>query len=310
MIDEIDYKLIVELQKDSRQSLAQLAYSLNINEDTAGRRIENLVSSNTLILTVLPDLKYIGYPIRAGIWVEVESSKLDAISQELCRMPSLGFVSQYVGHPKFYVRGDYSSIESMIKFTRDELGKVNGIVSYETTVEYDRVKSVYINLGISPQLNKSTTQVEHLKIDETDRRLVLQLQKNARTSLKELAQYTGVSQMTVHRRIQELVNAKIIRFTAILNVVKAGYPILCNVHIKTVPAKINDVASSISRYPNVNYVALISGPAQILVGVYAPSVDFISNFINNEINKIDGIVKVELLTFFKVLGQTFAWLPE
>jgi len=309
-MDELDRLIITELQHDPRQSIKKLSQTIGVAKDTIRRRIDNLVSSETLILTALPNLNVLGYPLRVIIWIDAECSKIEEIANQLCQMPFIGFVSYSIGSGKLYIRGNFPSTPSMINFITERLGRIEGILFIDTMIEFEEIKRVNIRLGMPQLYRQEVPQIAQIEINKNDIFLIRKLQKDARASLKELAQYIGVSQMTIHRRIQELVNSGTIEFTAILNTDKIGYPAICNARVQTKPAQIRHVADKIAEFPQIHYVGIISGPGQLLIGIHSPSIETISDFLTHELNKIDGVVKVESFSFMKILKQTFTWLSE
>jgi len=70
-------------------------------------------------------------------------------------------------------------------------------------------------------------QVQIANLDKYDRTILQILQENSNTSLKEIADKTGLSSSTIHYRINRLINDKIIvNFTAQVDPIKVGKDIL------------------------------------------------------------------------------------
>jgi len=309
-MDILETKLIAELQANPRQSNRQLAKLLNVDEETIKRRVAKLVSSGTIILTVLPKLDKLGYPFRFLMLIEVEQTKTSEIGKQLCQLPYIGFVAQWLGYPRFYIRGDFSSIESLVNFTEEVLGKIEGITNIETIFEYQRIKSMYHHLGNAHVTKTVATRTENTGVSQNDRELILKLQNNARTSFKELASLTGMSETTVIRRIKVLIESGIIEFTAIPNIDAFGFSVTSKIRLQTKSGCIIQTAKAIAQYPGVNYVGVVSGPAPIMLTVNSPSIEAVSDFVNFELSKIDGITSVYSVSYLNVLTQTFAWLHE
>ena len=61
-----------------------------------------------------------------------------------------------------------------------------------------------------------------MALDEIDRKIVTQLQRDSRTTLEELGKITGYSSMGVKKRIDRLLKDKTIKVTALLNVGSIG----------------------------------------------------------------------------------------
>jgi Lrp/AsnC family transcriptional regulator for asnA, asnC and gidA len=303
-MNELDRALIKELQKDPRQTNKHLAVSLGITENTARRRIDHLVSSGNLIFTVLPDLRKLGFPIRAYIFLHVDHLKIGEVSEQLCKIPCLRFVSHCIGFADLYARGDFSSLESMSDFILDNLGKINGISRVETKLVCKELRREYSYIMTTPPEFQTINSV----IEQVDVNLIRQLQKNARSTLKELAQQTRLSDATVHRHIKELVYSGIIAFRAIPSERIIGYSAESFISIQTELDKTHTVAEEMKKYPQVRYLGYISGPIQLLAGIHASSTENLSEFVTKELIKIKGIIGIETISFLKVLKQTFTWI--
>jgi len=307
-VDKLNNQLIIELQKDSRQSNRRLAATLGVVEDTVKRRIDHLLSSGNIQLTVLPELKRLGFPVRVFFLLDVEPAKLEQIAEKLCKISCLRFVGRCVGFARLNIRGDFESMESTVDFTANKLGKISGINTIETRIEFEEIKKQYLSLYVTPTFNSSSVTQSKFNLSQTDTQIILQLQRNSRAPLKEIATSVELSEATVHRRIKELVQAGIIKFTAIPNPSMFGYGSGCAVHIQTRPNDIRTVARQVIQYPNVAYVGITSGPNQITATVFAPSVEALSIFVKQEIEKNAGVVRVAAITFLEVLKQRYSWL--
>jgi DNA-binding Lrp family transcriptional regulator len=308
-MSSLDHRIIIELQNDPRQSNKRLANSLGIAEATVRRRIDNLISSENLILTALPNLKMFGFPTHVFIILRSERSKFDEVSAQLFRIPNLRFISHCVGGADFFIRGDFPSVDALSDFIVNELGKIPGISKIETMLEYKQFKRTHDRLGIS-QLTKTSAPHTNIVITESDHQLIRQLQKNARATLKEIATHVGVSEATIHRRIKELVKSGAIEFTAIPDETRDTHILHTIISLRIELALIPQVAEAITQYAQVNYIGLVSGPNQLLVGMHAESTEDLLTFVTQEISKINGIISLESLTLLKVIKQKYTWLNE
>jgi Lrp/AsnC family transcriptional regulator, regulator for asnA, asnC and gidA len=312
-MDKLDQKLIIELQKYSRQSNRQLAAFLNVDEATIKRRIENLESSGDVIFTALVDLKDFGYPIHCFFSLQVNHNKWSEIGEKLCKLPFLHFISFCVGFADISIRGDFTSIEHLKNFIESDLGAMDGIERIETAIEYEEMKRTYYLIEdprlLSPDQDRQIYQSgKKISISDMDRKLITCLQKNSRATLKELAEFIGVSQTTIHRRIKELSMSNVIHLTAISGMNSYNSSMKCHINIQTDPSEIRSIANSLCRYPEIIYIGLVSSPSQILIGVHTPSVLTFSDFMINELSKIKGILKLESLVHINVLKRTFTWI--
>jgi len=309
-MDELDRKLIEALQNNSRQSYTQLAKAVGVVKSTARRRLEKLISSGDIIPTALPNLEKFGYSIHTLIGLQVDRQKITEIAEQLCHCSSIRMLNTCTGFSDIFFRADFKSKEDLTDFISDYLGKLNGIAKINTMLEYKEIKRTHNRIEFSSRNRMKTLRKDDFIITDADRQLIVKLQKNSRIPLKELAKDMQMSESTIHRRIKVLVNSGAIELTAVPNFTKIGYTVTCIIGIEVELSKIHDVAESLSRYSNVNYVGLYSGPMPIIVGADAFSDTMISNFVSNELLKIAGITRVSTLVSLNVLKRTFTWLPE
>ena len=82
------------------------------------------------------------------------------------------------------------------------------------------------------------------------------------------------------------------------------------VGVEAEPAELDNVATAIARYPQVQFVGIYSGPVQILVGIYGASRDEVSLFATQELVKTEGITRVALLSQLKVLKRGLPWIRQ
>jgi Lrp/AsnC family transcriptional regulator, regulator for asnA, asnC and gidA len=308
-MDSLNRDIIIELQKNPRISARKLALSLSVNTHTVKKRIENLISSNSIVLTALPDLKRLGYPIRAFFLLEVDQIKIDELEKQLCHLSQIHFISNCVGFNKFWLRGDFATIDSVKDFIKKDLGKIQGINRTETIIELERLKYTYCYDQFADKTYVSLPHSKDYGLSEIDYLLIKELQKNARVPLKELSHTVGMSQMTVHQHIRRLLSSKIIELTAIINISDFGYQ---NSHarIEVKPDMIEEVAASCVKFPQIITAIITSGPTNLLVIMNGDSKEIIPDFVTRELSKINGIIRIEFFAFYKMVKNNFTWLSD
>lgn len=134
-----------------------------------------------------------------------------------------------------------------------------------------------------------TEQVQIAHLDKHDRVILQILQENSNTSLKEIAEKTGLSSSTIHYRINRLIKEKIIvHFTAQVDPIKVGKDILA---VSLVNGKYgSDVSKKLGeklgRIPGVWAVYYMLGNIDFAVLLRASTREDLKNII-------DAIMKIE-----------------
>lgn len=145
-------------------------------------------------------------------------------------------------------------------------------------------------------------------MDELDRRLMIELAKDARQSSAELSSKLDVSATTVRRRIRQLQDRRIVTFAAIPDPSQLGYSLTAIVALEVDLNKIDEVAKSLATCENVHYVSLCTGNHDIFVGAWFRSSAELKQFVKDYIGDLPGIRKTETFIVLDVIKEEIGWL--
>lgn len=132
-------------------------------------------------------------------------------------------------------------------------------------------------------------------LDDLDRKLVQELQKNGRQSFVTLAKKLGVVEGTVRKRIKNLLDKDIIKIIAVPNPRKLGYNFLSIMGLQVRMADLRKVADELAQKPNVCYLSFVAGRYDLIALVITRSPEELSAFIEKEISAIPSILRTETL---------------
>lgn len=140
-------------------------------------------------------------------------------------------------------------------------------------------------------------------IDEKDRQIIDILRDHANFSTRKIAKKTLLPVTTVHNRIKKLDKLSVIKkYTVALDYALLGKPLLSYIQIfVNVPVlqqkKITqlDVVKKLQQYEDIEYAAVITGGADILVRTRVSSISDLDDLIRNKIQSISGIEKTQTM---------------
>lgn len=137
-----------------------------------------------------------------------------------------------------------------------------------------------------------------MKIDRTDRRILDEMQKNARISNLELADKIGLSPSPCSRRVKQLEdNGFIDRHVTLLNQAKLQLKLTAVVHVsmdRHTPDRFENFEAHVSAWPEVLECYLITGQAaDYLLKVVVPDMDHYQDFLLGKLTRIDGVSGVQ-----------------
>ena len=142
--DEIDLKILTELQKDASISVPRLSKKINANPSVVYSRIKRL-SKRQLIkrFTIEVNDLALGYSVSAMIGLNVDSKVREQIFDEMLRMDSIQDIYEVTGRFDLIVNVKARSLEELHNTVSAKIGKLTGVLHTETFIEMGRkVKDV------------------------------------------------------------------------------------------------------------------------------------------------------------------------
>lgn len=143
-------------------------------------------------------------------------------------------------------------------------------------------------------------------IDNLDKKLVLELQKDGRRSYVELAGKLGVTEGTVRNRIKRLLEDNILDITAVPQLDKLGYDFIGIVGMQVQLAHLREVASQLIAHPNVCYLANVTGTYEFIAVIVAKSSREFADFMESVVSAIPYILRTETFVSLRTYkGKVF-----
>lgn len=118
-------------------------------------------------------------------------------------------------------------------------------------------------------------------MDQTDARIISELQNDSRLSIRELAKRINLSAPSVAERVRKLEDKGIIEgYTIKLNRKKMGFPIDCFVMLTMKNGEYERFSRFIAAYPYSEFCYRVAGDACFIVKLGTKSLEQIEEFIN------------------------------
>lgn len=134
-------------------------------------------------------------------------------------------------------------------------------------------------------------------LDTIDKKILLILQQNSKTSIKEIALKVGLSQTPTYERIRRMENSGIIeKYIAVLNKDKIGYQVevFCQVtllvHSKKLITKFERAVNNIDAIKECFHVA---GNYDYLLRVIVKDMKSYQFFLKNKLSVLDSVANVQ-----------------
>lgn len=119
------------------------------------------------------------------------------------------------------------------------------------------------------------------QLDETNRRLLAELQRDARLSLAELGRRVGLSSPAVAERLQRLEGEGVIRgYRAEIDPAALGYPLTAIIRVRPALRQLPKIAELVPKVPEIVECQRITGEDCYLIAAHVESVQHLEEVID------------------------------
>jgi Lrp/AsnC family transcriptional regulator for asnA, asnC and gidA len=148
------------------------------------------------------------------------------------------------------------------------------------------------------------------KSDDLDLTILSELSEDAAISVPKLSKKIKVNSSVVYSRIKRLIKRKLIeRFTIVVNDAELGFGVKALTGINMDSKKRDNVINELFKIDGVREIAEVTGRFDILVTMYARSLDEMHKIVSDKIGRIDGVLSSESFIEMKTRNKSMPYMP-
>lgn len=140
-----------------------------------------------------------------------------------------------------------------------------------------------------------------IMLDDTDRAIIGTMTENVRVPITTLADLLNMSPARVTARLQELLQLKVVQFTAQRNLRYYGLDTLCVIRVTLAPDASQATIDAICAMPNAFIVVEMLGTPQLLMLCAFPSLATVRSVVEGSFADMPGIRQVNCQIVLRVL---------
>ncbi|RAX49545.1 Lrp/AsnC family transcriptional regulator [Arthrobacter sp. AQ5-05] len=198
----IDTAIIRALQVDGRASFLDIAKDLGAPRATVATRVQQLLDAGTVRVIAAVDPSFLGQRVIAHVSVVAEGP-VRVIANGLVQDSDSVLVSAVGGDHDLIAEFRVANHEELHRRLAD-VRRLPGVAKIDTLIYTSVIKGFFIS--------KYTGDAA---IDAMDTRLIELLQADGRSSYRQMAGSVGLSATAVRTRVQRLLEARIIKISAV-----------------------------------------------------------------------------------------------
>jgi len=144
-------------------------------------------------------------------------------------------------------------------------------------------------------------------LDDVDKGIISILQKDGRTSNREVGRTLGVSEATVRNRISRLLSEDLIEIVAVPTPRAVGMTISAIIGVSVSLRAIEEVVTELVTKPEVRYVGLATGRYEVILESFFQDQEHLLEFITKDLGHMEGVTRVETSLILRVAKFSYEW---
>jgi len=309
-MDELDQKILNELERLGFQKSATLADILGVGERTIRRRINSMVSNRAIKIIAVPNPVLFGFRAWTKIGIKVAPGSLSRVARVLVEHPSVYFVAYALGRFDIIIAVHFDTIERLTYFVNSELTIVKGILSAETWMFVSPRKYYHFSWP-APVFHKTqnrwkpyrdaTVSHNRYEVDEVDRRILGILRENGLTRPASLKSMLGIGESTIRKRMKDMLDNEVYKVEIVPNPEILQYEAWATIGITVNQQSAHKVIDSIIKYPAVYLASVSLGRFNLIIAARFHNTNLLNQFVMMDLPSIQGISSTQTFLHSKPL---------
>jgi len=143
-LNRVDREIVRLLMEDARMPAAHIARRLgSITPRAVSDRIDSLVREGVICITAIINPEKAGFPVRADMYIEVESDHILDVAQKLAELEQTTWVACAIGESDLGVQICVRENKELYQFVTEVIHNVPGITRTATTLVSQILKDRY-----------------------------------------------------------------------------------------------------------------------------------------------------------------------
>ncbi|WP_225992584.1 Lrp/AsnC family transcriptional regulator [Actinomadura montaniterrae] len=323
-LDAVDRGLVHALRIDGRAPFSRIGEVLGVSENTVARRYRRLRSSGVLRVAGTVNgtrLGYTSWTIRLRCTPDAAGS----IAGVLAARDDTSFVHLLSGGTEISCNTQTRSADERDALLLEKLPRTRRVVGVSAHLLLRSYALPGTWLGpavlsddqaarLRPPPPEDGTQppedgTQPIEVGAADRALLAALAADGRAGYADLAKATGWSDSTVRRRAEALRAAGVLRYQVDIEPARLGFHAEARLWMAVRPSALQDVATAVAAHPEVSFVALTTGPTNLVAVVNCRDTEDLARYLTERVASLDGIATLESAPVIRTVKRAGPPLP-
>jgi Lrp/AsnC family transcriptional regulator for asnA, asnC and gidA len=171
-------------------------------------------------------------------------------------------------------------------------------------------KSGYAGLPLAGRL-RAWDKNHMYQPDEIDQQIIRALQKDGRMPNVDIARLIGVTEGTVRKRLERLLDQDVLRIVALTEPAAIGLPIHTMIGLQVDIASLNTVIEQLLKMPEVYAIYYVTGEFDLILDTLFADMASLTRFLTDGVGRLEGVRKSSTTHILRAVKSPADWeLPR
>ena len=140
-LDDLDFSILVLLQKDGRMSFTEMASELGVSISNVRNRVTKLIEEKTIQIVGRVNAEKVGFHAYARIKISVRPANvIDAVAKKLLKLPEVSFLAITSGEYDLEVDVMCRDNDHLLQIVNNWISKIDGVYHTRTDMYFKVLK--------------------------------------------------------------------------------------------------------------------------------------------------------------------------
>ncbi len=318
--DALDHRIIAALQLNGRASWKQVAVAVGANESTVARRGQHLLDSGLVSVTGVLDHLRCG--LGSSLYVRMRSrpGRANDVAADVAGLASTRFVTVVTGSSDIVAEFVVPTHRDAARIIVEELPRPDELVETETMLVLRKFSAVeeWDTQLLSPEAAiplRSKVPLPHSghrdwhepeQLSAREFAIVAVLADDGRSTYSQVAERVGVSESTVGRRIESLMQRGCLRFRTLFETSLIGLDVEFLQWLSVDPSQVEHVGLQLAKEPSTRMVSATSGRFNLLLHGTLRGYGDLYHYTTDAIGSLPGVHTADITLQVQTLKR--AWV--
>lgn len=141
-LDDVDRRIVTELQHDGRRPFTQIAPVVGLSEAAVRQRVQRMLHDGVVQIVAVADPRVLGFDRQAMVGIRVEGD-IRRVADALAEMPEVEYVVLTAGSLDLLAEVVVESDERLVELLNDKIRALPGVRETETWIYLRIHKETY-----------------------------------------------------------------------------------------------------------------------------------------------------------------------